>query len=271
MHLHRAQVSRCNGLCGSGREFPALTGRSGTQRAQPLRPELAAPLGVCPSPRSVGVQVVVLAGGCQGTLLYFAAVRRLPYRLTCRAGRYLADLPPFRPEVSPSRHANCECSCVLPTADVCRDWALSGTGLVFEFRSTVRRPPLAGLRPGSLHGFHGRPCFRVRRELAQDEGEGGRAHGVGVAVAHDAAAAAQDVFVQLLGRLVLAQLGQLADEDEGGQQAVGVVLTQDAAAGQGVFGQIPGRLVLAAVKNDGGQVAGRGQGVSGLATVGAGS
>ena len=31
------QVSRCVGLSGSGREFPALTGRSGTQRARRLR------------------------------------------------------------------------------------------------------------------------------------------------------------------------------------------------------------------------------------------
>jgi hypothetical protein len=34
------QVSRCSRLSGSDRKFPALTGRSGTQRArQPLRPE----------------------------------------------------------------------------------------------------------------------------------------------------------------------------------------------------------------------------------------
>jgi hypothetical protein len=40
-----------------------------------------------------------------------------------------------------------------------------------------------------------------------------------------------------------------------------VVLAQDAAAaGQRVFAQLPGRLVLAAVKNDGGEVAGGGQG-----------
>jgi hypothetical protein len=42
------QVSRHTGLAGSDREFPALTGRSGTQRARPLHPELAAPLGVWP-------------------------------------------------------------------------------------------------------------------------------------------------------------------------------------------------------------------------------
>ena len=64
-------------------------------------------------------------------------------------------------------------------------------------------------------------------------------------LAQDAAAAGQGVFVQLPGRLVLVQLGQLADEDEGGGQGVGVVLAQDAAAaGQGVFAQLPGRLAL---------------------------
>jgi len=44
----RSQVSGCTGWSGSHREFPALTGRSGTQRARPLRPELAAPLGRWP-------------------------------------------------------------------------------------------------------------------------------------------------------------------------------------------------------------------------------
>jgi len=39
------QVSRCQRLSGSDPKFPALTGRSGTQRARPLRPELAAVLG----------------------------------------------------------------------------------------------------------------------------------------------------------------------------------------------------------------------------------
>jgi hypothetical protein len=42
------QVSRCIGLSGSDRNFPVLTGRSGTQRARPLRPQLAAPLGGWP-------------------------------------------------------------------------------------------------------------------------------------------------------------------------------------------------------------------------------
>ena len=42
------QVSWCITLSGSDREFPALTGRSGTQRARSLRPELAAVLGGWP-------------------------------------------------------------------------------------------------------------------------------------------------------------------------------------------------------------------------------
>ena len=126
----------------------------------------------------------------------------------------------------------------------CRDWALSGTGLVSKFRSTVW---LLGLLLAPLAGFpeRGHPFgLATEVEPAQDEVEGGRAHGVGVVIAEDASAAGQDVFVQLLGRLVLAQLGQLADEAEGGGQGVGVILAQDAAAaGQGVFGQLPGRLV----------------------------
>jgi hypothetical protein len=45
------QVSRRFGLSVNDRKLPALTGRSGTQRTRPLRPELAAPLGVCRHPR----------------------------------------------------------------------------------------------------------------------------------------------------------------------------------------------------------------------------
>jgi hypothetical protein len=48
------QVNRCIGLSGSDRKFPALTGRSGTQRARSLRPELAALLGVWPSYQLAG-------------------------------------------------------------------------------------------------------------------------------------------------------------------------------------------------------------------------
>ena len=67
-------------------------------------------------------------------------------------------------------------------------------------------------------------------EPAQDEVEGARHHGLGVLIAEDAAAAGDDVVVQLPGRMVLAQLEQRADELEGGGQGVGVVLAQDAAA-----------------------------------------
>lgn len=48
---------------------------SGTQRAQPLRPELAALLDVSRCPSQAGVLAVVRAGGWPGTLLYFRAVR----------------------------------------------------------------------------------------------------------------------------------------------------------------------------------------------------
>jgi hypothetical protein len=57
-----SQVSRCRGLSGSDRKFPALTGRSGTQRARrPLRPELEALLGVWPPS-----QLAWCAGGRAG-------------------------------------------------------------------------------------------------------------------------------------------------------------------------------------------------------------
>ena len=58
--------------------------------------------------------------------------------------------------------------------------------------------------------------------------------GLGVVIAEDAAAAGQDVFVQLPGRLVLAGRTQVAGEVAGGVQGVGVVVAEDAAAaGQG--------------------------------------
>ena len=102
--------------------------------------------------------------------------------------------------------------------------------------------------------------FQERPWRAQEDGEGGRGPGVGVVLAQDAAAAGQDVFVQLPGRLVLAQLEQRAGEDEGGGQGVGVVLAQDAAAaGQGVFAQLPGRLALADRTQADGQAVGGGQ------------
>jgi hypothetical protein len=81
--------------------------------------------------------------------------------------------------------------------------------------------------PGPLVGFpdRGHPAgLATDVEPAQDEVEGGRAHGVGVVIAEDASAAGQDVFVQLPGRLVLAQPGQRGDEVEGGPQGVGVFL-----------------------------------------------
>ena len=144
----------------------------------------------------------------------------------------------------------------------CRDWALSGTGLVSKFRSTVWLP---GLLLAPLAGFpeRGHPLgLATEVEPAQDEVEGARHYGLGVLIAEDTAAAGNDVVVQLPGRMVLAQLEQRADELEGGGQGVGVVLAQDAAApGQDVFGQLPGRLVLADPAQDHDEVAGGGPGV----------
>ena len=94
----------------------------------------------------------------------------------------------------------------------CRDWALSGTGLVSKFRSTVWLP---GLLLAPLAGFpeRGHPLgLATEVEPAQDEVEGARHHGLGVLIAQDAAAAGDDVVVQLPGRMVLAQPGQRADE-----------------------------------------------------------
>ena len=119
----------------------------------------------------------------------------------------------------------------------CRDWALSGTGLVSEFRSTVWLP---GLLLAPLAGFpeRGHPFgLATEVEPAQDEVEGARHYGLGVLIAEDAAAAeGDDVVVQLPGRLVLPGRTQADGQVAGGGQDVGVVLAQvAAAAGQDVF------------------------------------
>ena len=49
-------------------------------------------------------------------------------------------------------------------------------------------------------------------------------------IAQEAAAAGDDVVVQLPGRMVIAQPEQRGDEVEGGGQGVGVILAQDAAS-----------------------------------------
>ena len=72
-------------------------------RKRPLRPELAAPLGVCPPSRltrGVGGSSCLFR---QGALLYFAATGSSPVSCSPRRGaRYgLADLPFFRPDISP--------------------------------------------------------------------------------------------------------------------------------------------------------------------------
>ncbi len=81
-----SQVSRCIEPSGSDRGFPALTGRSGTQRARPLSLELAAPLGVWMSSQLArfvdGRGGWRLSGGrCCTWLLYFACL------IGTRAGR----------------------------------------------------------------------------------------------------------------------------------------------------------------------------------------
>ncbi len=77
----RIQVSRCVRLSESDSDFPALTGRSGTQRARrPLRPELAAPLGVWPSSQLTRCAGDRAGWRLSGDVLYVAAVLRLTHR-----------------------------------------------------------------------------------------------------------------------------------------------------------------------------------------------
>jgi hypothetical protein len=68
---------RCGLTCEASR--PRVTVRApscpGLMARRPLRPELAAPLGVAYRPSYLGALVAVLAGDCKGPLLYFRAVR----------------------------------------------------------------------------------------------------------------------------------------------------------------------------------------------------
>ena len=83
--------------------------------------------------------------------------------------------------------------------------------------------PLAGLLLVPLAGLpeRGHPGgLATDVEPAQDEVEGACHHGLGVLIALEAAAAGDDVVVQLPGRMVFAQPGQRADELEGGVQLV---------------------------------------------------
>src|SRR6266566_511826 len=91
-----------------------------------------------------------------------------------------------------------------PSASGCREYSYGGFG---GGHHTSTRTPSSG---NPAEGFQERP----RR--AQEDGEGGRGPGVGVVLAEDAAAAGDDVVVQLPGRPVLAQLEQRGGEDEGG-------------------------------------------------------
>ena len=84
---------------------------------------------------------------------------------------------------------------------------------------------------------------------------------LGVVVAEHAAAAGQGVFVQLAGRLILAQVPQVGGEVVRKGQGVALVVAEHAAlAGQGVFVQLAGRLILAQVPQVLGEVGRRTQG-----------
>jgi hypothetical protein len=153
----RIQVSRCVRLSGSDRDFPALTGLSGTRRARPLRPELAAPLGVCPSP---------LLGRCAGGRAGWRLSGDVAVLCCCTAPALSAHVPggalprrpsPFRPDVSPSRHAKCECSCVLPTADVCR-WLV----LLLSRLLSGHRWPDAAPASDAGNGHYQAPSWSLR-------------------------------------------------------------------------------------------------------------
>ena len=97
------QVSRCTGLSRSDRKYPALTGRSGTQRARrPLRPELAAPLGVCPLSQlmeGVGGSSRSLLSGDVAVFCCCTGALRVSFVGAARCA-VPTDLPFFRPDIS---------------------------------------------------------------------------------------------------------------------------------------------------------------------------
>jgi hypothetical protein len=116
------QVSRRIGLSASDREFPALTGRSGTQRARwPLRPELAALLGVWPSS-----QPVECAGGRRCWRLYGDVAVLCCCTPSVSPARGCGAHPPtvrFQARHIPSWRGSCGCYVLLWVADACR-WLL---------------------------------------------------------------------------------------------------------------------------------------------------
>jgi hypothetical protein len=162
-----AQVNRRIGLSGSGRKFPWLTGRSGMQRARPLRPELAAPLGVCPLPQLMegvgGSSCSLLSGDvavlscCTGVSLVGAARCAVPTR---RSSVFQAGhIPSWRrsyeryalsPVAGVSRWLLLLLSPLLSTSRklslvigpvACRGWPASGPGRLPPVSVAMRKSP----------------------------------------------------------------------------------------------------------------------------------
>jgi hypothetical protein len=94
--------------------------------------------------------MVVLAGGCQGTLLYFAAVLRLPRQQRRLARCSWADLPLFRPDISP---VGADRASVMR----CR-WSL----LLLSPLLSTRRKPLVAISPAACRGWPASGAGRLR-------------------------------------------------------------------------------------------------------------
>ena len=116
----RQARSPCLRCCPRVAVIPSLvTVSSGTRRARPLRPELAAVLG------GWLLSQLTEGAGDSSCLLLSGSVAVSARRSSCwsmrRGARYRpADLPFFRPDNMPSRGATCECRRVLPTAAASR-------------------------------------------------------------------------------------------------------------------------------------------------------
>jgi len=142
-------VSRHAGLSASDRDCPAVPGSSGTQRARPLRPELAAPLGVCPLP-----QLMVGVGGSSRSLLsgdvavFCCCTGELRVSFV---GPARCAVPTCRPSAFqaghlPSWRGSCECYALSSVAAASR-WLLL---LLSPLLSVAANPqiPCSGCRPG---------------------------------------------------------------------------------------------------------------------------
>jgi len=115
----------------------------------------------------------LVTDGSSGTSRGHALAMRRP---DCRWNGAAALPSVFRPDVSPGRHAKCECLCVLPTADVCRRLVLLLSRLLSGHRWPDAAAADAGIghhkapgwsvSSGQLPGGHPWPCcdqaaFRV--------------------------------------------------------------------------------------------------------------